>query len=206
MIYNLINLNKIELKMLNTIYELSSENTSDVYIGKTIQKLGTRKSEHTSKYKKWIKGHVEASGRETNYCGSFEIVQYNDFEIIEIESNVEEKDVINRERYWIENTANTTNITLPGRTDKERYCDNHNGMKDKSKQYYNANQNEIIIKKKIYRAKNPKHVSELRKKLQHCSNCSKLIAQSQMRQHQGIGKYRTDKKCKAAQKARQIIF
>ena len=49
------------------IYELVSENTNDVYIGKTKQKLGRRKSGHKSSYKRYINKTATKQGR-INYC------------------------------------------------------------------------------------------------------------------------------------------
>ena len=112
------------------IYELVSENTNDVYIGKTKQKLGARKSGHKSSYKRYVNGVIDTEGR-IKYCSSFEVIKYGDFEIKEIESNVEEENVVERERYWIENTEFSVNKVIPGRTQMEYYYDHHDEKKEK---------------------------------------------------------------------------
>jgi hypothetical protein len=110
------------------------------------------------------------------------------------------------------------NIVIPGRTKKERYCDNHNGMKDKAKEY-NKTQTCKETKKKHKSTQKFKETSRKYQKTQKfkeytkkygkqsrcCKMCSLMTQNSMMRYHQGKAKG-NGLKCKEAQKARQIIF
>jgi len=211
------------------IYELVSENTNDVYIGKTKQKLGARKSGHKSSYKRYVNGVIGTEGR-IKYCSSFEVIKYGDFEIKEIESNVEEENVAERERYWIENTPNTLNKVIPGRTQKEWYYDTHEERKAKAREYGHTpkskatkkiytgeHREEINLKRVIYNSTRRPEINLAYNKrmaipanrqkrraaantLKHCDRCSILISSANMSRHKKAPK------CNTAQKARQIIF
>ena len=169
-------------------YKLVSKNTDKVYIGKTRQTFGARKSGHRNKYKRWINGKFEANGERAKYCGSYDVMKFGDWDMIEIEANIEEENVVERERYWIENTENTTNKVIPGRTDKQYNIDNR-------------------IRKSAYNKKRDKTKINLGQRvLHHCPFCSMLVKRSYMSDHQGKSKRTKGKKCKKAQEARIVIF
>ena len=97
------------------IYKIVSAQTDKVYIGSTTKnRLCQRMTEHRAGYKRYL-------NEKFNYLTSYEIIKYDDAEIILIESfPCETKDELHkRERYWIENTNNCVNKQVPTRTKKE---------------------------------------------------------------------------------------
>ncbi len=108
------------------IYKIVSLQTDKIYIGSTTQRLTKRKIEHKANYNSYLKGKY----RNTT---SFEIMKLEDVDIILLESfpcDTKEQ-LLLRERYYIQNTKNCVNKTIPMRTRKEYNKDN----KDKIKQY-----------------------------------------------------------------------
>jgi hypothetical protein len=107
------------------IYKLCSSNTTDVYIGSTTQKLKTRFYEHNKKFKLYNKGKY-------HFVTSFLIIEKLNSYIIEIEKVVGTKrQILERERYYIENTENSINKNIPTRTHKQYYSENKEWIKMK---------------------------------------------------------------------------
>ena len=99
------------------IYKIVSSQTDKVYIGSTAKdKLCQRMAQHRANYKSYL-------NKKYHYVTSFEIIKYDDAEIILIEVfPCNTKDELHkRERYWIENTQNYINKHIPTRTDSEYY-------------------------------------------------------------------------------------
>lgn len=113
------------------IYKLISEQTDQIYIGSTIQKLSERRCQHIKDYKFY------SNGTNNNYITSFEIVKHPDFQIVLIETVKCEnkKELYARERHWIENSPECVNKIVPGRTHKE-YLEDH---KEEIKKYNEDN-------------------------------------------------------------------
>jgi hypothetical protein len=183
-----------------TIYKLTSQNSYEVYIGKTKTALSVRKSDHRSKFKSWV------NSNKKKYCTAYEIIRYGDWNMTAVETDIEPDRSVERERFWIENTEDTVNHIIPGRTKREHYYDNQDKILASHKIYGDANRAVLNAKTTKYRANNKTKISDQRKRLKHCCMCSKLISLSQMYQHRGRAKGRTDKKCKEAQKSRKIIY
>jgi hypothetical protein len=135
------------------IYKLVSFQTDKVYIGSTCEKLSARKARHISKYKSFL------SGRD-NYITSFELIKLGDIDIVLLEEfPCENKEQLHkRERYYIDSN-NCVNKVLPTRTYKE-YCDEN---KDKLKEYYENNKEDILEKNKAYRALNKDSIKQHKK-------------------------------------------
>lgn len=116
------------------IYKIVSSQTDKCYIGSTIKEyLSQRLACHKYDYKKWKESKI-------NYITSYDILQYDDAEIILIE-NYPCKDINElraRERFWIESTK-CVNKLKPGISNKEEI---HN-MCDWQKQYYQDHKEEI---------------------------------------------------------------
>ena len=72
------------------IYKITSTQTKDVYIGKTIHTLNKRFISHCTKY-------GQCCFNLYDYCSSFQVVCYDDAKI----ELIEETDDIDREKYWI---------------------------------------------------------------------------------------------------------
>lgn len=126
------------------IYKLVSNHTNQVYIGATCTTLTKRKCQHKKSYKRWL-------NKKSQYITSYEIMKYDDCDIILIElfpsdSKIE---LHARERHFIE-TLDCVNKVIPGRSPKEWYNDNIEHIKSQKKEYYNLNRDCIIEKAKIY--------------------------------------------------------
>lgn len=92
------------------IYKITSQYTTDVYIGSTCQSLADRFSQHKTD----CKNDKKISSRE--------IVKYEDcnMELIELYPCESKEELLKRERYWIEKHSKTkVNKQLPTRTKKE---------------------------------------------------------------------------------------
>jgi hypothetical protein len=87
------------------IYKLVSSQTKKIYIGSTAEHyLCSRLKGHRSDYKKW-------KNNQANWCCSFDILKYDDVEIILIEEypcNTKDK-LRAREQKWLNKTPNCCN-------------------------------------------------------------------------------------------------
>jgi hypothetical protein len=138
------------------IYSITSTKGDKVYIGRTKQKLFRRKAGH--KFNK-------------NRCCSSILFNEYGFEncIFTVLEECTDEQGCERERYYIETTANTVNRQTPGRTDqeyreatqerirqyrKEYYTANKEKNEEHTKAYYQANKERICERSKIYYSKN----------------------------------------------------
>ena len=134
------------------IYKITSEQTDNVYIGSTIQKLNRRFTGHKTDYKN---GHNKSSK---------EIVKYDDarIELIENYPCNSNKELHTRERYYIENTPNTVNKSIPSRTNKQYYEDNREKHNTKCKKYRENNPEKRNITNKKYAENNKDKITAKR--------------------------------------------
>ena len=127
------------------IYKIVSDQTADVYIGSTIQRLSAR-----------IHGH-RMSMQGGNYCTSREVMKYDDYRIVLIENypcdSKEQK--LAREYHWMtelrKQGINVVNKQCPGRSKKQYNEDTREQKKVIDKEYYEANRDQILSKNKEYR-------------------------------------------------------
>jgi hypothetical protein len=160
------------------IYKLVSFNTERVYIGSTCEKLSVRKAKHKSHYKQYFNGKGQR-------ITSFEIVKYDDFDIILLEYySCDTKEQLHaRERYYIENTANCVKKVIPTRTKKEYGDVNREKIRVYKKQYDTENKEYLKAKSKEYTMRNIDSIKKYReankeridsyKKIKHsCSVCN----------------------------------
>ena len=160
---------------LGKIYELISDETDDVYIGSTCQRLlSKRLVGHKLDYNCWLK-------EKGHYRTSCEIVKYDDCQIILLENFPcnDKHELEARERYWIENTP-CVNKHIPTRTKHEYVV----ATKDKKRDYDKERRerlHEEIRKKKIeyYEA-----TREKRTELIICPICHSNIQNQYLKQHQ----------------------
>jgi hypothetical protein len=140
------------------IYKLVSNQTDQVYIGSTCRKhLCTRMAGHRACYKAWLKG-------EFNYITCFELVKFDDCQIVLIEHFPckDKYELEARERYHIENTVNV-NRFIPTRSWKDYYECHRDEIIDRSKQHYNNNREQRLAKSKEYVESNREKIREYRK-------------------------------------------
>jgi len=135
-----------------------SDQTDDIYIGSTCQRLLSRRlSNHMIHYHRWLTNNE-------GYITSFEILKHDDCQIILIENYPcsSRYELEARERYHIENTS-CVNKALPTRTSKQYKEDNQDSIKVQKKQYNSNNKEHIAEKWKQYYNANKEHLSERNK-------------------------------------------
>jgi len=137
--------------MKGFVYRIYDNTNGNVYYGSTKETVSRRMTGHRTKYKLWLKGKVK------HYTKSFDILKngdysYNIVEEVEYENKYE---LHNRERYYIENNE-CINKFIPNRTRKQWREDN----KEKIKQYYVDNKNDILERHKQYLKENKDKISK----------------------------------------------
>ena len=121
------------------IYKIVSNETENVYYGSTCNVLSMRLSQHRKAYRFYLK-------HNKHYCSSYEVVKFDDVEIILIESfSCKTKEELHaRERFYIEGNV-CVNKQIPGRT-KEEYPKEM--IAAYNKEYRQINREQINAKKK----------------------------------------------------------
>ena len=96
------------------IYKLVSYQTDKCYIGSTCNPLYKRFFQHKHNCKLYKESKY-------SYVSSFELIDYDDCEIVLIENYPcnDKNELHKRERYHIENTEHCVNKVIPTRTNKE---------------------------------------------------------------------------------------
>jgi hypothetical protein len=105
-----------QLKLYKSkIYKITSPQTTDIYIGSTCKSIEQRFSTHQAQYK------CHKKGGTATYNTSFKILQFSDAIITLIENYPcqTKAQLRRREGYWIQNTPNTVNRLVAGRTREE---------------------------------------------------------------------------------------
>lgn len=135
---------------MGVVYMLVFENLH--YIGSTIQDLRQRINNHKFQYKGWLKDKTKYY-----YCNSFEIIQNENFEVIEIEEieNETKEECREREQNWIEfygreNLINNNNANGLNTENNKKY------HKKYDKEYYKNNREKKLKYQKDYYEKNKK--------------------------------------------------
>lgn len=170
---NIVNINNVidkkNMKRINyknsKIYKIISKNTENIYIGSTACiNLETRLNGHKVGYKAYL-------NKKGPYITSFEILKYNEYEILLIENypcnSLDE--LKKKEGYWVRNTLKCVNKNIPGRTKKEYSEECKEKIKvikqnyikknpTRQKQYYEKNKEYINKNAKLYRKANSDNV------------------------------------------------
>jgi len=110
------------------IYKLVSPTTDKVYIGSTIRPLKDRLRLHLHK----------SNTSSSQFLGNVIAIG-----LIEEYPCTCRKELEKRERYWIENTKNTINMTIPTRTIKEWWNDKGDKQKEINRKYHHDHKEEI---------------------------------------------------------------
>ena len=133
------------------IYKIVSNQTDDIYIGSTCQKLCQRMCNHRCNFKLWKNGKYY-------FVTSFELIKHDDCKIILIEDyQCDNKEQLNqRERFYVEN-MDCVNKCIPGRTRKEY-----------GKEHYQNNRELLCEKAKIYRESHKYKIRENNKEKHNC--------------------------------------
>jgi hypothetical protein len=105
------------------IYKLTSSETTDIYIGSTIQPLCKRLKQHKHTYKRYLKGKY-------NYVYSYELSKYVDCKIELIkEYPCDNKHELDNEEGIYQKKMKCVNRYIAGRNKKEYYEDNKEKIK-----------------------------------------------------------------------------
>lgn len=177
------------------IYKIISNETDKIYIGSTTKTLDERLRTHKYDYKYYSSGKY-------HYISSFEIVKYEDCNIILLENFPcnSKKELQEREQHYIKNNLNCFNkySALRTKEDKQKY------MKDYNKKYNELNFEELKEKDKIYyelnkeiiKSKNNKHYHQNKEKINEdkkikytCSVCGAIIRKSDKSRHEKTNKH-----------------
>jgi hypothetical protein len=161
-----------------TIYELFSADESfpEKYIGRTHTELRHRLAKH--KYD----ARVRDSGEGRNVSVSSVLFLKGLVAIRSIETDVDEADVANRERWHIENTPNTVNMRLAWATKKERDHAEYLRNIERKKQYAQDHAEELKANKK-------RHKDKVKNVLIRCEACQADIRTPTWWSHQKTNKH-----------------
>jgi hypothetical protein len=124
------------------IYKLVTFQSDKVYYGSTCSPLSKRLAGHRRDYKHWKAG-------KRRYITSFDVVQYEDTEIVLVESIncVSKEQLYAAERKYIDSNT-CVNKQLPGRS-----------VKEYGEKYYQCNREKILKYQTDYRKDNKKAIS-----------------------------------------------
>jgi len=126
------------------IYALRSHQTSEIYIGSTIESLSKRKAKHKCAYKRYKNG-------KTSYVTSFKLMEYNDCYIELIENYpCNDKNELTRREGQLIREMDCLNKRIEGRSRQEYRQDNKQKIYEKCKDYYNTNKEKIDEYQKSY--------------------------------------------------------
>ena len=159
---------------LGKIYKLMSNQSDDIYIGSTCQKLLSKRFQgHKNKYNSWLNRNCKY---ETT---SFELLKHEDCQIVLIENYPcsSKYELEARERQYIE-TTKCINKYIPTRSQHEYAEDNKEKLSayyqqsredhkdrinERNQQRYHANQEAESARKKKFREDNKEHVKLMRR-------------------------------------------
>ena len=144
------------------IYKLVTPYSSKVYVGSTTSTLYKRLGEHKGHYKEWV-----LNPEKYAYRTSFDIYDFDEdcVKIVLLEEcPCDNRDQLGKREYEYITTLDCVNKVITGRTNKQRYAENYNGMKDKVRdrgiQYRKDNYEFIRQQKQKYQIANKSKISE----------------------------------------------
>ena len=110
--------------MIGRIYKLTSPQSELVYVGSTTASIKKRLSHHKTNYKRYTNG-------KHGYISSHEILKHGDanIELIEQKEYKDKKEMLERERFFMDSIENTVNKNRCGVSHKESV--EHDGEKFK---------------------------------------------------------------------------
>jgi hypothetical protein len=151
------------------IYKIVSEQTEKVYIGSTCQTLSQRLADHKRHFKQYNNG-------KTDYVTSYEIVKYDDCQIVLIElfPCVQKCELHAREYHHMKLEINKVNIKMPTKPNKEWREDNKEKLKEKHAEYVKANKEHLDMKRKEWTLLNKTKQDEYHKQYRE-TNHEKIL-------------------------------
>ncbi len=121
--------------MIGRIYKLTSTQSNQCYIGSTTRSIYTRLTEHNYNYYQYKNGKY-------HYTSSYDIVKFDDakIELLEEREFKDKKEMLERERFYIDSNENAVNQRNPITTKED--------IKERKAKYYTDNKEQINKKKK----------------------------------------------------------
>lgn len=144
------------------IYKITDNGYTKCYIGSTCEGLARRMAKHRHAYK--------AKGDGKKYTSTTTIQLFDEFgmenckiELLEEYPCESKEQLMQREGYHIKNT-DCLNKKVMGRSSKEYYFENKDGILVKRHQYYLENKDDILEQNKQYNAENKEKITEYKQK------------------------------------------
>ncbi len=130
------------------IYKLSTAD-GKCFIGMTTIPISFRIANYQSEFRKY------KEGLPCKQNAAFELMEYGELqlEILEDIDADDIKEVRRRQGWWVRNTPNCINKTIPGRTDEEYYQDNKKALSLRHKEKYQKNRDVMLQRCKSYQAR-----------------------------------------------------
>tara|TARA_R110000744_G_scaffold363491_1_gene471826 strand:+ start:135 stop:668 length:534 start_codon:yes stop_codon:yes gene_type:complete len=146
----------------------------DVYYGSTTETLGRRMAKH--RYQSYCKILFDKYGVENCFI-----------ELVE-EYPCETKEHLNKKEGEYIRNHKCVNKRIAGRTNKERYIDNFDKLKEQKKQYYIENRDKKLEQHKQYRIDNRDKIKERQNQKASCPHCNKEMTKYYMPIHIKLGR------------------
>ena len=167
------------------IYKLVNNVDDAIYVGYTCQNLFQRLDEHKRKAKYCAKYNIKQKVyKHLNEIGW----EHVDIVLIEKVDCDNEKEVKERERYWIEELEATLNKKIPGRERKEYCKDNKEDIAEYAKKYQINNREKIAERNAKYYETNKEKIKEKKAELIDCE-CGITITASSIYAHRKTEKH-----------------
>ena len=156
---------------IGQVYKIISNNTNQIYIGSTTQKLHVRLNDHISDFKSWL-------NKGCHYLSSFIILEKGDYEIVlletvlfqqEVELRMKEQDYIDNTEYCVNKVKAYNNVPISHFLKCYRE-NNKEKIKKNSKEYYENNREKILERMKEYDEKNKEKNREKNREIDKKSN------------------------------------
>lgn len=161
------------------VYSIRSHQTTDIYIGSTIQTLSQRMTDHRKNYKQYLNGTFA-------YISSYEILQYEDSYIeLLFEGEFESKYVLKQKEGKYQREMNCVNKHIAGRTKRE-YEKEHKEQKIESGKRY---RNKHPDYNKQYFIENKETISKQRSTKIKCE-CGSIICKGDILKHKQTEKHK----------------
>lgn len=172
------------------IYILKSKIGNMRYYGSTVRTLKQRLNEHKTNKKRY------ENGKTTSYKTSYQILDYDDYEISLVEdfSCSSKQELETRERWFIENNE-CVNKYIPTRSKKEYYKEHEKELKEKKKKYYDDHKQEINERNKKYYKEHEKEIKEYNKEYRQ-RNKQELSQQKKLYREKNKDKIKEKQKIK----------
>lgn len=130
------------------IYRMTTD-SGKCYVGLTTIPISFRIANYKCEYGKY------KEGLPCKKNAMFELMDEGDLKL-EILEDVEAdslKELRRRQGWWVRNSDNCINKTIPGRTDKEYYEDNRETHRARDKIKYQLNRDKLLAASKAYQAR-----------------------------------------------------